>query len=161
MQMNQPFFAARRARRRARDQTPVSALCTCVLGERSAAASDWPPRSVAELTQHVDFRPGSLTFGLAACELLSLLEEGLAALDQAALDEGGQIFALLDRATQLPALFRLECGRSNLSRRRACAFVDAFLALAAQVYLHDAREVTRATSRAGAWCNKLGASQGI
>jgi hypothetical protein len=127
----------------AQGQTTVQALCTCVLGDGSAsAASAWPPRSISELTQLIDRRPGATIFGTPTVELESLLEQGLVALDEAARVETGCSFARIERPAQLRALFRLESGHLALPRRRAAFFVDAFLALAAQAYLCDALAAT-------------------
>ena len=121
------------------EQSLVSALCTCVLGDRgdagASATSTWPPQSVEELTRH---QPGASTAGFAGDALASLLEQGLAALDAVALQETGWRFSRVDRRTQLRAVFRLESGQGGLPRRQAAAFIDAFLTLAAQLYLRDA-----------------------
>jgi len=123
------------------DESLVSALCACVLGERDEwTAHDWPPRSVAELVRHAAPGPGSTGPGLVTRELSRLLEEGLAALDELAWQKSGRCFAQVDHATQLRAVYHLESGHARLSRQRAAAFMDAFLTLAAEAYLLDARE---------------------
>ena len=106
----------------------VEALCSCILGDRAAPpADDWPPRSVAELMQQA---PG-------AAGARSLIERGLGALDDAVVEDTGLGFAQLERPHQLAALFRLEVGALALSQAQAEAFIDTFLTLAAQAYLHD------------------------
>ncbi|HEX6704100.1 MAG TPA: hypothetical protein VF169_05015 [Albitalea sp.] len=115
------------------DESAVAALCTCVLGDSTAGG--WPPRSIAELMRRVEPPSGATVFGFEVGELSTLLDEGLAALDLASMQEAGMSFARSDRSSRLHALFRLESGQSSLSRRRAALFVDAFLALAAQAYL--------------------------
>ena len=123
------------------DESLVSALCICVLGDRDEwTPHDWPPRCVADLVRHAARGPGSTGRGLAKPELSSLLEEGLAALDALAWQKSGGCFARVDHATQLRAVSDLESGHARLSRQRAAAFMDAFLTLAAEAYLHDARE---------------------
>ncbi|HTP74584.1 MAG TPA: hypothetical protein VML58_20415 [Burkholderiaceae bacterium] len=122
------------------DEPLVSALCTCVLGERDEwTAHDWPPRSVAELLRYSANGPG-FPGGLDRRELSSLLEQGLAALDEVTFRISGQCFARVDAATRLRAVFHLESGQAGLSWRQAAAFMDAFLTLAAEAYLCDALE---------------------
>jgi hypothetical protein len=105
----------------------VEALCNCILGDAAApSAGDWPPRSVAELTQQA---PG-------ATESRSPIEQGLGALDAAVVEDTGCGFAQLERPHQLAALFRLEAGGPALSQERAEVFIDTFTTLAAQAYLH-------------------------
>src|SRR4051812_3643939 len=105
----------------------VEALCLCILGDAAAPPADnWPPRSVAELMQQAP--------GAAGARLL--IEQGLGALDHAVVKDTGLGFAQLEPPRQLAALFRLEAGGSALSQERAEAFIDTFLNLAAQAYLH-------------------------
>jgi hypothetical protein len=131
----------------ARDHSLVSALCTCVLGERgegeNRATGAWPPHSVEELTRHRE--PRVPTEGLTGSSLARVLEQGLAALDTVAMQQAGRPFPNVNRSTQLRALFCLESGQGGMSRREAATFLDAFLALAAQVYLRDALTPARAT----------------
>jgi hypothetical protein len=113
----------------------VAALCLCVLGEwDDGVLSRWPPQSLDELTRSVSGMPR----GMADSTLL--LQQGLAAVDDLAMDETGVRFRQLDRSTQLRTLFQLESGLGGLSRRHARDFIDAFLTLAAQAYLRDALE---------------------
>ena len=113
----------------------VAALCLCVLGERDdGVVSRWPPQSLDELMRPVSGMPR----GMADRTLL--LQQGLAAVDDVAIDETGVRFRELDRSTQLRTLFQLESGLGGLSRRHARDFIDAFLTLAAQAYLRDALE---------------------
>ena len=106
----------------------VEALCNCILGDGAAPPpSDWPPRSVAELMQQA---PG-------AAGTRSLIEQGLGALDAVVGEDTGLGFAQVERPHQLAALFRLEAGGPALSQEQAQVFIDTFLTLAAQAYLHD------------------------
>ena len=102
----------------------VAALCLCMLGERDdGVVSLWPPQSLDELTRSVCGMPR----GMADSTLL--LQQGLAAVDDLAMDEKGVRFRELDRSTQLGTLFQLESGLSGLSRSHARDFIDAFLTL--------------------------------
>lgn len=119
------------------DDSVVAAMCLCVLGEREdRAVSRWPPQSLDELTRSVSGMHGGHT------DSTLLLQRGLAAVDDLAMDETGVRFRELDRGTQLRTLFRVESGLGSLSRRHAREFVDEFLALAAQAYLCDALQPT-------------------
>ena len=69
-----------------------------------------------------------------------LLRQGLADVDNPAMDETGVRFRELHRRTQLRTFFQLESGLGGLSRRHARDFTDEFLTLAAQAYLRDALE---------------------
>ena len=105
----------------------VGALCLCILGDGIAPpADDWPPRSVAELMQQAS----------AAADARSLIEQGLGALDHAVVQDTGFGFAQLEQPRQLDALYRLESGGLALPQAQAEAFIDTFLTLAAQAYLH-------------------------
>ena len=118
---------------------PVSALCTCVLGEGDdSTTSTWPPQSVQELVRH--HGADAPIAGLAGAVLVALLEHGLTALDAVAMHETGRRFSHVDRSSQLRACFRLESGAGGLPRRGAAAFIDAFLTLAVDAYLANAPE---------------------
>jgi hypothetical protein len=119
------------------EKTLIGALCTLALGDCNfLTAADWPPRSIAQLIHGSQCQ--SIGFGFAVSELSTLLEQGTAALDEAVLSQTGLCFAMVDDQTQSRALFFLESGQLTLSSQRAAAFVDAFLALAAEAYLRGA-----------------------
>lgn len=110
----------------------VAALCMCVLGEHDETSSRrWPPRSLAELAI-LDEPPST-------SERAALLRQGLDALDDLAMEVTGQSFRRLDRDAQMRILYHLESGHGGLSRRHARAFIEVFLALAAQAFVCHAR----------------------
>jgi len=115
----------------------VQALCLCIIGNSGAGdappANNWPPRSLAELMQQAPDATGAR----------SLIEQGLGALDDAVVEDTGLGFAQVEQPRQLAALFRLENGGAALSQERAEAFIDTFLTLAAQAYLHVSRSGAR------------------
>ena len=111
----------------------VAALCLCVLGGREdGVVSRWPPQSLDQLTRSVSGMPCGMV------DSTSLLQRGLSAVDELAMDKTGKRFRELDCPAQLRTLFQLESGMGRLSRRHARDFIDAFLVLAAQAYLCDA-----------------------
>lgn len=113
---------------RVREASIVEALCICILGDGAALpGGDWPPRSVAEMMQQVP----------CVAATRSLIEQGLGVLDDAVVEDTGLGFAQLERPRQLAAVFRLEAGGPALSQEQAEVFIDTFLTLAAQAYLHD------------------------
>src|SRR2546421_2060020 len=96
--MNLPFLsAARRAWGWVADpqhnaasrqgDAAVAALCLCVLGEHEeGVVSRWPPQSLDELTRSVSGTPRGIADGTL------LLQQGLAAVDDLAMDETGARF---------------------------------------------------------------------